>query len=123
MFPTSRSSSETSGPRRPVPTRSVPFPIDIADRADEYLVSAELPGFRKQQFHLAVRGNRLLIAAEEDEEEPGTDRRRRPKRGAVRRVVRLPEKIDEKRVSASYDDGILWITLKKRRRPKRVEIK
>lgn len=121
MSPTGRSSRETSGSRRPVPRRSVSFPIDVADRGDEYFVSAELPGFRKQQLHLAVRGNRLRIAAEDDEEEPGTDRRR-PKRGTVRRVVHLPEKIDEKRVSASYDDGILWITLKKRRRSRRVKV-
>lgn len=121
MCPAGRISREASEPRQRVAPRRASFPIDIADRGDEFLVSAELPGYRKQQFDLAVRGNRLRIAAGEEEEEPGTGRRR-PARGAVRRVVRLPEAVDEKRVSATYNDGILWVTLKKRRRSRRVEI-
>lgn len=121
MCPAGRISREASEPRQRVEPRRASFPIDIADRGDEFLVSAELPGYRKQQFDIAVRGNRLRIAAGEEEEEPGTGRRR-PARGAVRRVVRLPEAVDEKRVSATYNDGILWVTLKKRRRSRRVEI-
>lgn len=120
MCPTSRSSREANGPRRRAAPRPASFPIDVVDRGDEYLVSADLPGYRKRQLDLTVRGDRLRIAATDEEAEPGTDRRRR--RGSVRRVVRLPETIDEKRVSASYDDGILRVTLRKRPRSRRVDI-
>ena len=120
MCPTGRSTRAASEPRRRDAPRLTSFPIDIVDRGDEYLVSTDLPGYRKRQFDLTVRGDRLRIAATDDEEEPGTGRRRR--RGTVRRVVRLPEAIDEKRVSASYNAGILRVTLRKLPRSRRVEI-
>ncbi|MFB6142833.1 MAG: Hsp20/alpha crystallin family protein [Halorientalis sp.] len=41
---------------------------------------------------------------------------------APRRVVRLPEPVDEEHVSASYDGGVLRVTLKRRQHSRRVEI-
>ncbi|WP_336036975.1 Hsp20/alpha crystallin family protein [Halobacterium yunchengense] len=104
--------------------RPAPFPVDVEDRGDEFVVSAELPGLRKQDLDVSVDGDRLRIAADFGGDDGGTYRRqeRDRDRGELRRVVRLPERVDEKRVSASYDRGVLWVTLKKRNRPKRVEL-
>lgn len=116
-----RTTPDGAGPR-PRPFRSAPFPVDVADRGTEFLVSAELPGRRKQDLDISVRRDALRIVADFGDGAEGTYHRKERGRGAVRRVVRLPEPVDEKHVSASYDDGILWVTLKKRHRPRRVEV-
>jgi len=102
--------------------RAEPFPVDVEDHGDSFLVAAELPGRRKQDLDVAVRKDKLQIVADGESEETSAVRRRGRPRGEVRRVIRLPEAVDERRVSASYSDGILWITARKRHRPKRVEV-
>lgn len=104
------------------PSRSEPFPVDVADRGDEFLVSAAVPGLRKQDIDVSVRKNRLRIVADFGDDVEGTVHRRERPRGTVRRVVTPPKAVDEKHVSASYDAGVLWVTLRKRRRRKRIEI-
>lgn len=101
--------------------RSKPFPVDVEDRGEEYLVTADLPGLRKQNVDISVRRDRIWITADFGDDE-GSYRRKERERGRVQRVIRLPEPIDEKRVSASYGDGVLSIALRKRSRPKRVEV-
>lgn len=104
-------------------SQSEPFPVDVEDHGEEFLVSADLPGLRKQNLDISVRKDKLRIVADFGDDADGTYHRKERGRGEVRRVIRLPERIDEKRVAASYDeDGILRITLRKRHRPKRVEI-
>jgi HSP20 family protein len=101
-----------------------PFAVDVSDRGDELLVAAELPGLRTQDIDVSVWTDRLRIVAEYDEGAEGTYLRRERDRGEgeVRRVIDLPEPVDETRVSASYTDGVLWVTLKKRDRPASIEI-
>lgn len=101
--------------------RPEPFPVDVEDRGDEFRVSADLPGLRTQDLDVSVRKNRVRIAADFGDPE-GNYRRRERERGEVSRVVRLPVWVDEKHVDASYDDGVLRITLPKRSRPERVAI-
>lgn len=105
------------------PSRSEPFPVDVEDRGEEFLVSADLPGLRKQDINVDVRTDRLQIVASFDTDTPGTYRRKERMRGDVRRVIHLREPFDEKHVSALYSDGVLSITLKKRRRPTQVDIR
>lgn len=110
--------------------RSDPFPVDVSDRGEEFLVAADLPGLRTQAIDVSVRKDRLRIAADFGDEagdvgasDSGTYLRRERPRGEVARVVRLPERVDEERVTASYDpDGVLRIVLRKRDRPKRVPV-
>lgn len=100
-----------------------PFPVDVADRGDEFRVTADLPGLRKQDIDVTVRKDRLRIAADFGHEDTeGRIKRRERPRGEVARVLRLPQRVDERRVSAAYEDGVLWVTLRKRDRPKRVAV-
>lgn len=77
------------------------IPVDITKRRDELLVGADMPGFRKQDIDVSVRERSVTIDAER-----GSD--------AVTRTVDLPDPVVPKHVDASYDDGILWLTLRKR---------
>ncbi|WP_254526078.1 Hsp20/alpha crystallin family protein [Natrinema caseinilyticum] len=76
------------------------IPIDITEQRDEILVGAELPGLRKQDIDVSVSENTLTIEAERED-------------GRIARSVDLPEPIVPKRVDASYEDGVLWLTLRK----------
>lgn len=102
--------------------RAEPFPVDVEERGDEYRVSADLPGLDKQALDISVRKNRVRITADYRTETEATYHRRERNRGLLSRIVELPDWVDEKRVEASYDDGVLRIRLRKRNRARRVDI-
>lgn len=99
----------------PLTGRGRDVPVDVEDRGDEYLVTADLPGLRKQDIGVKVRKKTLQITAtpESDTSEGVTIRRERPRQEAVR-TIRLPEAVDEGRTTARYQDGVLELTLHKR---------
>lgn len=113
--------------RRRRPTISPPYsphepiPVDVADRGDEYLVQADLPGLRTQDIGVRVKTNRVQISADFGDAPDQTRRRERPV-GEVSRTIHLPEKVDERRVTADYQDGVLSVTLEKRNPGHRIEI-
>lgn len=76
--------------------RSVP--VDITESGDELRVVADLPGVATDDIDLTVRGRRLRIRAE-------SDRRSYDER------VRLPARVDADSASASYNNGVLEVTL------------
>lgn len=77
------------------------IPVDLTERPDDFLVGAELPGYRKQNIDVSVAENSVTIEAGR-----GAD--------AVDATVSLPEPVVTTHVDARYDDDILWVTLKKR---------
>ncbi|WP_435361633.1 Hsp20/alpha crystallin family protein [Haloarchaeobius sp. DFWS5] len=97
--------------------RAPPFPVDVTDQGDEFVVSAELPGVRKRDIHVRARRNEVQIVAKLDRDTVGTYLTRERGRGRVSRVVELPAPVNLDHVSATYDDGILWVTLEKRYKP------
>ncbi|MBV0923055.1 Hsp20/alpha crystallin family protein [Halomicroarcula limicola] len=122
MSPRRRSNPRRQG-QRELPDRRIPFPVDIVDRGDEFVVSAELPGLRKQDLDISVRKHRLQIVADPNgDRASGTYLRRERGPAGRSRVVELPEPVAEKRVSASYDAGVLRVTLPKLRRRKRIDV-
>ncbi|WP_191967085.1 MULTISPECIES: Hsp20/alpha crystallin family protein [Haloferax] len=92
------------------------FPVDIEARPKEFVVTAELPGVKKQDIDVTVHKNRLRIATGTGGGVEGTLLQRERSRGQRERIVRLPGPVDQRHVSASYNDGVLWVTLKKRGR-------
>ena len=111
-------SSQLSPGRRPES-----FPVDVADRGEAFHVSAALPGLRKQDIDVSVRKNRVRITADFGDDAAGRYHRKERTRGERSRVVRLPVWVHERSVEPSYDDGVLRITLPKRRGLERVEVR
>jgi HSP20 family protein len=100
--------------------------VDVADRGDELVVTADLPGYRTEDIDLTLRGDELTINAEREQEaeahqagegDPGTDQpryiRKERRHQSVSRAVTLPEEVDEQNVSAEYRNGVLSVTLPK----------
>jgi len=94
--------------------------VDVADEGDELVVTADLPGFEREDIDVRLDGNRLWLSAERESEreegdEDGTYVRRERSHQSVSRSVTLPEDVAESEVSARYRNGVLTVTLPKAR--------
>ena len=105
-------------PLRHVREGAAPIKVDVVERGDGYVVKAELPGVRKDDIQVTIEGKQVTIAAEVKRESEQKDGERlvRSERyfGAVYRSFVLPVDIDEAASNATYEDGVLELTLTKK---------
>lgn len=89
--------------------------MDVKEAGNSYLLTAEIPGVKKEDIHVSVEGNRVSISAElKHEKESGEGERWiRSERvfGMASRTFTLPEDIDQGKVTAKYANGVLELTL------------
>jgi HSP20 family protein len=88
--------------------------IDLVEADDEYVVTADLPGFERDEVEIEVTDHVLHIEAEHEEatEEREADYLRQERRHqSVRRAVRLPDAVDKEAVEARMKNGVLTVTL------------
>ena len=86
--------------------------LDVVDDEGDVVVRAELPGVRPEDVEITVSRGVLTISGERDAEEVrrGTGYYVRERRyGSFRRSLVLPEGIDESKINARYDDGVLEV--------------
>lgn len=90
--------------------------IDVVDRDDEFLVTADLPGFEPDDVDLRVVDQTLYLDAERSEhvdvEEESFVRHERSHE-SISRNVRLPEPVDVDDVTATIEHGVLSVTIPK----------
>lgn len=90
--------------------------VDVEDSGDAFVVTADVPGYDKEEIDVTLSDRTLRIAAEREEttEESEADYiRRERQRTSASRSVRLPGAVDEAGISATYDNGVLTVTLPK----------
>ncbi|MFP7297882.1 Hsp20/alpha crystallin family protein [Neobacillus niacini] len=92
------------------------FPIQVRETEDKYIVTAELPGVKKEQIRLNILPNQLTISIENNESETKEDLnnhifQKRVSHGRLSRTISLPVVVNEKMVKASYRDGLLTVTI------------
>lgn len=109
-------------------TRGFDPVIDVKEDEKDFVIKAELPGLNKDDFKLTVEDNSLILEGEKKlEKEDKRDNFYRSERsyGSFRRVFRLTDSVDSKKISADYKNGILSITIPKteKAKPKSVEVK
>lgn len=102
--------------------------LDLYQSADNVVAVVELPGMRKEDIEISMHDGTLTISGERktqsaDGQGDGAERTERFN-GRFRRSVTLPTRIDAAKVSASYKDGLLTITLPKAEeaKPKKIEV-
>ncbi|SFC15719.1 HSP20 family protein [Halobiforma haloterrestris] len=91
-------------------------PVDVADTDEEYVVTADLPGYETDDIELTLSDGTLrLDATREDDLEfaEGEYLRRERTRKTASRRVRLPEPVEEDEVTAGYENGVLTVRLPK----------
>jgi len=88
--------------------------IDMFQRNNELVIKADLPGLKKDDVKIDVTDDSLIIQgerrAEHEEEREGVYRTERSY-GSFRRVVPLPEGAIADQAKASFNNGVLEITM------------
>lgn len=100
--------------------------IDIADRENDILVKAEVPGCKAGDIDISVHGNVLTISGEKKEEEEKTGKgyyHVERSWGTFRRDLHLPSDVEPGKIEAVYKDGVLSITMPKAEKSKAVKVK
>ena len=97
--------------------------FDVMETDKQYVVRVEAAGLEKSDFSVTVRDGVLTIAGEKkaEDEKDGNDYTYRESRyGRFARSFRLPDEVNEKKVKASYKNGVLTLSVP---RSKPVEVK
>ncbi len=88
-------------------------PVNVFRKGDDFIIIAEVPGIKKSDLTVQVKGNTLRLAgskATSYPEKAGLHRRERLS-GRFDRAVTLPVEIDSDGVKAECRDGILALFL------------
>ena len=91
--------------------------VNIKETADAYWVEMAVPGMKKSDFHIDLDNHLLSISTEVKQEEENKEEnytRREFGYSSFRRTFTLPESVDDSKINASYNDGILSIHLPKK---------
>ena len=95
--------------------------IDVSETDEAYRVRADLPGVEEKDIQISLEEGVLSIQgkieSEKDEERKGLRYAERV-RGSFQRTIELPGELDETKVTASYKQGVLTVTLPKQPAPK-----
>jgi HSP20 family protein len=102
-------------------------PVDVLESKDAYLIRAELPGMKKEDFHLEVKDGTLTLTGERTSEKAadGVEYRSVERvSGKFWRSFSLPETVKHDGIQATYKDGILEIHVPKAEeaKPRQIEI-
>lgn len=90
--------------------------IDISETEDQFLITAELPGMKKEDINISLENNRLAISGErnfEKEEKSKKYHRVETSYGTFERSFQLPDNVDEESIQATYENGLLNISIDK----------
>jgi HSP20 family molecular chaperone IbpA len=104
--------------------------VDIYEKDNSVVIEAELPGYKKEDIELVLENGYLTITAKHEESDEEKDRRyyyKERRKSVVSRTFEVGEGITDEDISAKYENGILYVTLKKpeikRNEMKKIEIK
>lgn len=98
---------------------------DVKEMEDGYEVDIDLPGFNKDEIHLELSNGYLTISTEKtlekEENRRGKMLRQERYAGTMQRSFYVGEYITEEDIRASYENGVLHVTIPKKEAPKAPE--
>jgi HSP20 family protein len=108
---------------RPTYVNTVNFQpsADVHETEGHYMINFDIPGVKKEDIKIEMRGNQLEISGErKDELKNGKGR----SYGKFERSFTLPETVNAEKIEAHYEDGVLSLALPKAEtaKPKTIEI-
>lgn len=100
--------------------------VDIIDQKTSLLVRAELPGMKKENIDISVSDTSVTLTGEskeEQKEEKDNYYRREISSKSFSRTLSLPCEVQSKDAKASFENGVLQITLPKAEKAKAQSLK
>lgn len=102
-------------------------PVDILEREDMVILKVDLPEMNQNEIEIKVEENTLIIQGERKFTKEIPEERyiqvERPY-GHFQRTFALPKAIDQEEIKASYKDGVLRISLPRKKdvQPKQISV-
>jgi HSP20 family protein len=101
--------------------------IDVLEKEDKFVVKVELPGVKEEDVDVSVVGNILTISGEKQAESEVKKKGyyySESSYGSFSRSITMPSTVDTSKIEASYEKGVLGITLPKAPevKPKKIKV-
>jgi len=103
--------------------------LDLYQNNDNVVAVVELPGMRKEEIEISLHDGTLTIGGERRKESStgNNEKAERSERyiGKFRRSIALPTRVNANKVTATYRDGVLTVTLPKAEeaKPKQIQVR
>lgn len=88
--------------------------IDVSTRDGDLVIHAELPGVKQEDVDITLANGVLTISGErrvENEDRSGGYYLRERRYGGFQRSMTLPDGVDESKIHARFQDGVLEVTV------------
>ena len=95
--------------------------VNIKETADAFMIEMAVPGLKKSDFQLDLDNQLLSISTETNEENEHKEEnytRREFGYSSFKRTFNLPESVNDEKINANYENGILSIFLPKKEEAK-----
>lgn len=92
--------------------------VNVSENKNAFKLNVAAPGFKKEDFKLEILNGYLTISGEASEEKEDKDEkftRKEYSYNTFSRSFNLPENINGEEISAQYADGVLKVTLPKKK--------
>lgn len=92
--------------------------VDLKDDGDKYLLKANIPGSKNNEIQVTTNNNMLKIEAkssESKEEKKSGFLKKERFAGTYVRMMSLPEDADMDKLKSEYKDGVLTVTIGKKK--------
>jgi HSP20 family protein len=100
-------------------------PVNVFRKGDDFVVITEVPGIKKSDLEIQVKGNTIRVAGTKPVaySEKASLHRRERLAGRFDRAITIPVEIDADKATAEFHDGILALYLPRAERDKPRSIK
>lgn len=95
--------------------------MDMKETPTEFQAIVDVPGIEKDDIKITFENGVLGVSAHREQEKKGEDGRwhwNERSSGTVSRRIALPENVDENRITAKTENGVLRITIPKLKKDK-----
>jgi HSP20 family protein len=108
-------------------TQSWVPPLDVWETPTDVVYAFDLPGIPEDKISIEVKDDTLTVSAEREKTEESAEEgfyRYERRYGSFARAVGLPQGVDQDRIAAHYENGVLEIRVAKpeEQQPKRITL-
>lgn len=91
---------------------------NYGENENEYFIHLQLPGFKKEDLKIKFEENNLIISSEVEKTDEKSGKnffRKEFEKHSFKKTYNLPKSIDKEKIKASLTDGVLDITIPKKK--------